>query len=157
MGPWYHFFRTRVQAPDGSVFRPIPIKRWYCKRCRKTASALPAFIHRFLHYDRDTVQEVLEVAVELDGLIAVDGPSEDTLNRWLRGLLSDDVERFLLRTFPVVTGVCTPKCGARCPEGSRVLQMSRAAVQQLWGTRSPPSWSPLLQRARLSYMNRYAA
>jgi hypothetical protein len=157
MGPWHHFFRVRVRSADGAVFRPIPIKRWRCKPCRRTASGVPAFIHRYLHYDRDTVQEVLMVAVELDGLIAVEGPSEETLNRWIRELLSEDVERCLLRTFPVATGACTPKREARWPGGSRVLQMSKAAVHQLWGARTPISWSPLLQCARLSYMTRYAA
>lgn len=156
MRPWFHYWRTRVRDQNGWVFAPIPIKRWWCKSCRRTDSVVPAFIHRYLHFNRDTVQEVLEVASEGSGLLAVVGPSQETINRWIREQLSSDVERWLLQTFPVQVGVCTPKPRARWPEASRVLQMSRAAFRQLWGSRAPPSWSPILQQARLSYMTRYA-
>jgi|GEM_PF-5828797 len=156
MRPWFHYWRTRVRDQNGCVFSAIPIKRWWCKPCRRTGSVVPAFIHRYLHFNRDTVQEVLEVASEGSGLLAVGGPSEETINRWIREQLSSDVERWLLQTFPVYAGVCTPAPLARWPESSRVLQMSRAAFHQLWGSRAPPSWSPILQRARLSYMTRYA-
>jgi len=156
MSPWFHYWRTRVRDQNGWAFAPIPIKRWWCKHCRRTESVLPAFIHRYLHYSRDTIQEVLEIASEGSGLLEVEGPSEETINRWTRELLSTNVERWLLRVFPVCTGTCTPRPRARWADASRVLQMARAGFRQLWGLRAFSSWSPILQQARLSYMTRYA-
>lgn len=122
MSPWFHYWRTRVRNQNGWAFAPIPIKRWRCKHCRRTESALPAFVHRYLHYSRDTIQEVLEIASEGSGLLEVEGPSEETINRWTRELLSTDVERWLSRVFPVCAGSCTPRPRARWPDASRVLQ-----------------------------------
>ncbi len=47
------------QPQDGEQSWEIRIKRWRCKACGKTVSALPSFLLRYRHYLLEVIQRVL--------------------------------------------------------------------------------------------------
>ena len=42
MQSWGYYERTDIRDGDGSRFEPIPIQRFYCRKCKRTFSVLPA-------------------------------------------------------------------------------------------------------------------
>jgi len=96
---WGCYERTDVRDGDGFRFKPLPIRRFYCRKCKRTFSVLPAFLCRYLHYLGDVVgraftdwlagRPIEEIPLQMDG------PALLTVRRWLTRLMSLQVQAWL--------------------------------------------------------------
>ena len=136
----------------GWVLFPVPIQRWLCALHGRT-SALPPFLHRYLHYMVEVVEAVLvgisEDGKRLEELVEIDGPSASTAYRWNEQLLAEQVREWILKRLRgawelTLQGYSSARSGA--------IQAARYLAKQV----QIRSFSPFLQRAKLAYMIRYA-
>jgi len=150
--PWGCYFRG-LRLGDGTWETGIPIKRWRC-RVHGTTSAVPTFLHRYLHYAVAVVESVLvELAMlsgRVDTLVEIPGPSVPTVYRWFTELLSTPAYQWVQQR---IRGSFTAEAwnGTPSPERARVLGAARFLASQL----NSKVFSPILQRARLAHLRRY--
>lgn len=99
MQGWGCYERTDVRDGDGARFEPIPVRRFHCRKCKRTFSVLPRFLCRYLHYLGEAVGRVF-----LDWLaghpieeipLQMDGPALLTVRRWLQRLTCLQVQAWL--------------------------------------------------------------
>lgn len=153
---WCHYFRRAVRGYDGRRLLPIPVCRFLCPTPgHGTTSYLPPFLLRCLQYAARVVEAVVEAKCvgPAELLDLADGPSAETVVRWTSQLPSIAVRERIL---------------SRVPESWR--QVAKAFIRQ---TEQGSTWmiaricrrffkldiavTGLLQRMRLSLMNRYTA
>jgi hypothetical protein len=72
------------------------IKRWYCKRCRRTLSLLPSFLLSFRHYLLAVIQQVVVARFEaqaswsqvVEHCTRHQAPAERTVKRWCHAFVA---------------------------------------------------------------------
>lgn len=137
----------------GWVLAPVPIQRWRC-RLHGRISALPSFLHRYLHYLVEVVEAVLvglsERGKRLEQLEDIDGPSPSTAYRWNEELLMEQVREWILLRLRGAWDFVAQ-------EGSSTARASTIrAARYLAEQMRRKVFSPFLQLARLASMIRYA-
>jgi len=143
-----------VRGYDGVRLAPIPICRFRCPSPgHGTTSYLPPFLHRYLHYAAPVVEVVVEaLSVGPKELLDLaDGPSAETLVRWSGELTSIPVRNRLLRRLPE----SWRRTGHRFVDQTEqaCTWLVASAVRGFFKLDS--TVTGLLQRMRLSLMNRY--
>ncbi len=95
-----------LRKPKGRISRKdigrVWIKRWFCKQCHRTISALPDFLLSFRHYVVPVIQAVIEVRcgcgktwAALEAECAEAGaPARRTMQRWC-GSFAQQASRWL--------------------------------------------------------------
>lgn len=99
MQGWGCYERTDVRDGDGLRFEPIPIRRYYCRKCEQAFSVLPSFLCRCLHYRANVVGQTFVDWLEGRPIeeipLQMDGPSLLTVRRWLQRLTCPLVQAWL--------------------------------------------------------------
>lgn len=154
---WAHYKRRAVRGADGLRLAPLPIARFRCPvKGHGTTSWLPPFLQRYLHYAASVVEcAVVEISVEgqeIEDVVDLDGPSDETLKRWNTELTSVPVRKWILNRLSGAWPEVAP--AGRWPERLFTWESARrfAAEHGL----DLQFFSVLLQRARLALMTRYA-
>lgn len=84
---WGIYFRKKVKVSPLEEPIDIPIKRSYCKRCKKTLSFLPPFLLPLKKYGSEIINESFKRCCEGEKIPIIckelSLPEESTLKRWL--------------------------------------------------------------------------
>jgi hypothetical protein len=84
-----HGFYLRKALDQTQVYL-VWIKRWYCKACQRTLSALPSFLLRFRHYVLEVIEQVVRARFEIgaswrqlrQSCTQQAAPSDRSIKRW---------------------------------------------------------------------------
>ena len=155
LNKWSKYVRTAVRGTDGKRLQPIPIARFTCPLGHGTTSWLPAFLHRYLHYAAPVVEGVLEAGCSGTEAVEVDGPSAETLQRWVCQLLAVALAEWLFRRLPGDRIPHSMELSPIWPERALTWAAAKAFAEHL--RLDQPFFSVILQRARLALMKRYAS
>ena len=154
---WSCYLRRAIRGADGQRLAPLSIPRFICPvEDHGTTSWLPPFLQRYLHYAASVVEAaVVEISVEgreIEDVVELDGPSNETLKRWNTQLTSVPVREWILYGLPGAWPKVAPV--GRWPE--RVFTWEAAHRFAAEHRLDLQFLSVLLQRARLALMTRYA-
>ena len=150
MQSWGCYERTDIRDGDGFRFEPIPIQRFYCRKCKRTFSVLPAFLCRYLHYLGDVVGQVFSDWLagrpikELPLRMA--GPALLTVRRWLQRLTCHQVQAWLEQRAQTTPSLVMKHLGRR------TWTLAQGITK---ATKSHALPAALIQWAKLRHLLRY--
>lgn len=78
----YKDTRIRKLYDYGGEVLKIYIRRLKCNKCKKLHSELPKDVVPRKRYKRSVIEDVLQYWIDHDDPIAIDGPSNITMDRW---------------------------------------------------------------------------
>lgn len=152
MQGWGCYERTDVRDGDGARFEPIPIQRFYCRKCKRTFSVLPAFLCCYLHYLAHVVGRVFSdwlAGHPIEELpLQMDGPALLTVRKWIQRLTCLQVQAWLEQRARVAPSLETKHLG------KRAWALAQAITKATSSLAKPAA---LIQWAKLRHLLRYGS